>query len=155
MTKADLHKNTSNLWYPILVKHGFKEMPRLITRREEKYKECTVEYLVKLKKDVCVQYSKNRKRTEWERLTYKAEYHDYFCYGWLKDKSIGDYVILNVAAIRSLRKAGHLKHFILNRLEREYKNGVPYSFIPIPISVLNSHGVIAYHSDNHPALLDT
>lgn len=143
------------LWRHILDKHDIKTGYMTINRYEEKY-EPKEEWLAESKKKVCIEYCKNGKPTIWRTLLRQEKYPKYFCYGWIKDNYIGDYVILDVKSLRSLHKAGHLKQIILNKLvEGEYKNGATYSFVPIPISELNSHGVIAYHSDNHPALLDT
>ena len=153
MTKTDVF----DLWRPILDRYGVKSY-MLINRCEENYKESVEEYLAQYKKEVCVEYCKNSELTAWRTLLYQVGYPKYFCYGWVKDKSIGDYVILDVEALRNLHAIGKLNCCISEKVKNKDDKEMPYSFIAISIPKLlelpESKGVIAYHSDNHPALLD-
>ena len=93
---------------------------------------------------------------EWQKFFEKdlPRRPDFFVYGWTQGKSIGDYVILGVSVLRDLYNAGHLNKYI-ERIKQN-TNGLASEFVPIPISELISLpealGLIAFHSDNHPAL---
>ena len=82
---------------------------------------------------------------------------NYKAYGW-RDKytgSIEDYVILDVPTLQKLHSEEHLDSYLADKMRNvDWRAS---DFIPIPIPELlelpSADGLIAYHSENHPALM--
>ena len=166
-------KHRTTLWFPILKKHGFTNLKLVhgnvvgcdsrlgevsfeLMTRYERYGE---EQLAQYKNEFTVRYSiPSDMLAEMKTFLHqdRTEYPNFYCYGWVRNNSIVDYVIFDTTVLRKLYAAGHLNGFISEK--KENTKGTLSSFIPIPISSLikfpQSQGLIAYHSGNHPALLD-
>lgn len=166
----------SRLWFPVLKQHDFTEL-RLATNKDDHENaidaighnlflgdvNCALRSRdegrqpSQYKKEFTIRYRRpSGVSVEWQKFFEKdlPRRPDFFVYGWTQGKSIGDYVILGVSVLRDLYNAGHLNKYI-ERIKQN-TNGLASEFVPIPISELISLpealGLIAFHSDNHPAL---
>lgn len=172
----------ANYWFPVLAKHGFTNLgfsPDIVdhenaidavgsvrgeqklfalrTRDEGRYRDPNT--LARYKRQFTIRYKRpSGVPVEWQKLFEMdlALKPDYFCYGWTKrgTRTLQDYLMLDVRALRNLHQQGKLRRYEKNNRIQNKMNGEPSTLIWIPVPELFAEdaNLIAYHSDNHPAL---
>ena len=170
-----------NLWFPILSSHGFSwlelstdnadrekaidttgldsegTVKRFALRtRHERYSQ---RQLAKYKREFTIRYARpSGSPVEWQKL-FEMDLDllpDYFCYGWWNKTTnlISDYVILDVPTLQELFRQGYLERYRQNRKQNVNSHRSTLVFIRISelINLPSGNTLIAYHSENHPAL---
>ena len=163
----------SRLWFPVLMQNGFTNL-RLTSETDDlenvmdaighqattgdvnfALRSRNDKGILQYKKEFTIGYRRpSGQPVEWQKLFEKnlPKSPDYFAYGWVQDDSIKDYVILAVSVLKQLYNAGYLTPYA----DKFKQSTNEFVFIPISIPELldlpEAIGLIAFHSENHPAL---
>lgn len=176
-------KNEAKLWFPVLTRIGYTDLETspdnydkqyvidatgidsqgnqkhfaLRSRSEDTYKPHKV---ASYNKEFTIRYARpSGIAVEWKKL-FDSDLPllpDYFAYGWRTRGTsvLGNYIILDIPTLQVLYQQKHLDKYLSRKLRNvDYRQS---EFIPIPIRDLirlpSATNLIAYHSDNHPALM--
>lgn len=172
-----------NLWFPVLAHHGFTGLDlsadvidhenaidavgynaqgeqKLFALRVRETRNYTYTQLARYKREFTIRYSRpSGVPVEWQKL-FEIDMPllpDYFVYGWCNTDNtvVDDYVILDVPVLQQLYRQRHLDRYTGNIRTNVDRRRSQLVFIPIPnlIRLPGGNRLVAYHSENHPALV--